>query len=261
MDEKVVSTQFDALLLDEAQDYLPQEIELLRRLTDVLVATADSRQRIYDVADCSSTLSQHIANCYPLIYHFRNGLDICRVADGIMKGTSSYSPMVDRSNYDENAYPSKVKPRAGLSIEQQAAAIAEQIREQRFAYPTELIGVLCPRNDEVDAIEAGLQAAGLGPLITRANKGLQFDPTRPIWLSTLTAAKGLEFRAVHIAGLDHLARMGSVQKRLIYTGVTRAKTALTLYWESQIPGYLDTALRQVDSSTRVVTKQNLFGMS
>jgi superfamily I DNA/RNA helicase len=119
--------------------------------------------------------------------------------------------------------------------------------------------VLCPRNDELDQLTAGLTAAGLGDSVTRANIYGEFDSSRPIWLSTLTAAKGLEFRAVHLAGLDHLSRMGSAQKRLTYTGVTRAKSALSVYWHRTIPGYLESALLSVSPAKKPVTKQNIFG--
>ena len=138
-------------------------------------------------------------------------------------------------------------------------AIAAQATDQRFAYPDDLIGVLCPTNADLDVIEAGLHAAGLGHDITRANDHDQFDSSRPIWLSTLTAAKGLEFRAVHIAGLDNLRKMGGAQKRLIFTGITRAKTALTLYWHKSIPGYLETALLAVSPPKGPVSKKQIFG--
>lgn len=256
-----VGRQFDALLLDEAQDYTPQEIKLLRGLTDVLIATADSRQKIYDVEDCSEVLENCVDEVYPLKYHFRNGLDICRLADGLFKKSPGYVPLLTHSNYNEKAYPSKVYPRPDLTVAEQAASMAAQIVDQRFAYPNDLIGVLCPRNDELDQLTTGLISAGLGNLITRANIYGQFDSSRPIWLSTLSAAKGLEFRAVHMAGLDHLSKMRSAQKRLTYTGVTRAKSALSLYWHQKIPGYLESALLSVSPVKKPVTKQNIFGKS
>ena len=255
-----VGAQFDALLLDEAQDYSALEIRIFRRLTEVLIATADGRQKIYDVDDCSVALSNCVDEVYTLKFHFRNGLEICRLADGLMKGTPGYVPLQEHSNYLEKDYPSKVGSKPGLTVAEQATAIAAQVRDQRFAYPDELIGVLSPRNEELDSLMAGLATEGLSSSITRANSP-SFDPTRPIWVSTLTAAKGLEFRAAHIAGLDYLKRMGAVQKRLIYTGITRAKTALTLYWQGSIPGYLESALIAVSPAKKVVTKQNIFGKS
>jgi superfamily I DNA/RNA helicase len=255
-----VGRQFEALLLDEAQDYTPQEVGIMRSLTEVLVATADSKQRIYDVVDCSADLEVHTDMIYPLKYHFRNGLAICRVADGIVKGDPAHIPLQQHSNYNEADYPSVVTTKHRLSIEEQATEMATQISRQIFAYPDQLIGVLCPRNEELDAIHQGLVNAGLGDLVTRANSPA-FDASRPVWLSTLTAAKGLEFRAVHIAGLDYLSRMGGVQKRLMYTGITRAKTSLTLYWHHKIPGYLESAILGNSPPKAPATKNQIFGKS
>jgi DNA helicase IV len=252
-----IGTPFEALLLDEAQDYTPQEIRVLRQLTNVLIATADAKQRIYEVEDCTDTLRNCTDVIYPLKYHFRNGLDICKLADGLLKGQPGYSPLQSHSNYKEAEYPSKVTTQPNLSLEQQAAAIAAQINDQRFAYPNELIGVLCPLNADLDTIQTELIKLGLHDIITRANSEM-FDPARPVWLSTLTAAKGLEFRAVHIAGLDNLYKTRGVQKRLAFTGITRAKTALTLYWDKSIPGYLESAIRST-TPPKPVTTSNIFG--
>ena len=120
--------------------------------------------------------------------------------------------------------------------------------------------MLCPRNEDLNAIHDELRKTALDAQLTRANVTGQFDATRMVWLSTITAAKGLEFRAVHIAGLDHLSATGQVaQKQLIYTGITRAKTALSLYWERSIPGYLDAAVRQVAPPKAPATKKQIFG--
>jgi len=244
-----VGVLFDALLLDEAQDYSIDEIKLLRGLTEVLVATADQKQRIYDVQDSNKVLEDCMDSVHELKYHFRNGLEICRLADGLHKNTPGYVSMQQYSNYEEAAYPSKVQAKPGFGLQDQAAAIADQIGAQRFAYPDDLIGVLCPTNADLDVIEAGLTAAGLGHEITRANHQDDFDPSRPIWISTLAAAKGLEFRAVHIAGLDSLSRTGAVQKRLIFT----------LYWQKSIPGYLESALLALSPPKGPVTKKQIFG--
>jgi DNA helicase IV len=255
----IIGVLFDALLLDEAQDYTSDEIRLFRGLTEVLVATADQRQRIYNVKDSNTVLEDCVDMVHDLKYHFRNGLEICRLADGLHKATPGYVPMQQYSNYEEAAYPSKVQTKSALSLAEQATAIAEQIAAQRFAYPDDLIGVLCPTNADLDAIVAGLSACGLAREITRANHQDQFDSSRPVWVSTLTAAKGLEFRAVHIAGLDSLSRTGAAQKRLIFTGITRAKTALTLYWQKSIPGYLEAALLALSPPKAPVTMKQIFG--
>lgn len=260
MKKGVVGAQFQALLLDEAQDYSPLEIKLLCALTEVLIATADTRQRIYDVEDNSEVLATCVDMLYPLKYHFRNGLEICMVADEIMTGDLSYTPMKTHSHYDEKTYPCIARPHGGMTIVEQAAFIASQLNDALLGYPDQLLAVLCPTNADLNVIEVELIKAGLGDRITRANKKNEFDSSKPIWLSTIAAAKGLEFRVVHIAGLDALLRMSN-EMRLIYTGVTRAKTTLRLYWNQSIPGYLDSAIRAVVPTKTAVTKKHIFGQA
>jgi superfamily I DNA and RNA helicase len=85
MDKGTIGAQYQALLLDEAQDYSPLEIKLLSGLAEVLIATADTRQRIYNVADNSQALENCVEMQYPLKYHFRNGLEICKSPSITMK--------------------------------------------------------------------------------------------------------------------------------------------------------------------------------
>lgn len=249
---------YDALLLDEAQDYFSDEIKVFRAITAILVAASDVRQKVYAVDDSSATLLASVTNTYELKHHFRNGRDICRLADGIMKGKPNHVPLVTYSSYDEVAYPSSVIERSGLSTQKQAEAIADKLAGQRLAYPNELIGILCPRNEEIDLIFDYLNTTAYSGSITRCGaKG--FDPERPIWASTIAAAKGLEFRAVHLAGMEMLPRMGGAQRRLAFTGATRAKTALSVYYNGSVPGYLDSALRAIAPLKPVVTKSKIFG--
>ena len=44
-----------------------------------------------------------------LAENYRNGIQICRLADGIAKSSPEYHPMVDTSNYNEVLLPSSVQ--------------------------------------------------------------------------------------------------------------------------------------------------------
>ncbi|KRB49159.1 hypothetical protein ASE04_18430 [Rhizobium sp. Root708] len=253
-----VAKLFDALLLDEAQDYTPQEIKIFAALTKVLVAAADEHQQVFEVDSCFAELEAATTIKHGLNYHFRNGRDICSIADAILAGYPSHVPLRPNAQYDELAYPVKVTSKSDLSIAEQAQAIADQIADQLVAYPGEKIGVLCPKNEDVLLIADHLAGLGYASQLTIC-KSDEFDPQAPIWLSSMSAAKGLEFRCVHIAGLDNLSRMGGVQKRLAYTAVTRAKTALSFYYDKKIPAYLDGAISVVIPRSKIVTKARIFG--
>ncbi|RYX91910.1 MAG: RNA helicase [Comamonadaceae bacterium] len=249
---------YDALLIDEAQDYFPAEIRIFRALADVLIAAADTRQKVYAVDDCSEALEFSVSDVYELKHHYRNGMEICRLADGIMKGNPDHVPLVTHTSYDEKSNKSKVQPFANLSVVQQAAAMVDQIVNQRTAYPYEIIGIMCPRKEELAILYVELSKTVLADELTRCSED-DFDPSKHIWFSTIASAKGLEFRTAHLAGLDFLSNTGSAQKRLAFTAVTRAKTTLSLYYEIKIPGYLESALRSIAPEKTAITKANIFG--
>lgn len=249
---------YQCLLLDEAQDYSPLEIKVFRKLTSVFIAACDSKQKIYKGDDCVPALESSTDECRELKYHFRNGRDICRLADSIMIGRPDYVSMLENSQYDESEYKSSVTPKMGLCIEEQAKSIVAQLSDQRLAYPVDILGVMCPRREDLNIIAEELQNSPLASETTKC-KEAGFDPAKHIWLSTISSAKGLEFRAAHIAGLDSISKTGGAQKRLMFTAITRAKTALSLYYENSVPGYLDKGLRYFMPQDKTITKAMIFG--
>jgi DNA helicase-2/ATP-dependent DNA helicase PcrA len=76
-----------------------------------------------------------------------------------------------------------------------------------------------------------------------ARQAAQHEPTiSAVTLSTLHSAKGLEWESVHVAGLSegllpisHAQGLAAVdeERRLLYVGITRARTRLSLSWARQ----------------------------
>jgi DNA helicase-2/ATP-dependent DNA helicase PcrA len=76
-----------------------------------------------------------------------------------------------------------------------------------------------------------------------ARQAAQHEPTiSAVTLSTLHSAKGLEWESVHLAGLSegllpisHAQGLAAVdeERRLLYVGITRARTRLSLSWARQ----------------------------
>jgi superfamily I DNA/RNA helicase len=239
---------YDILLLDEAQDYLAGELHLFRRLADNLFMVADLRQQIYPGEPVGAVLQAMVDRVLPLRYHYRSGQVICQVADEIGKTFSGgYEPILPTCNYNSPDMRPSVEIFAG-DIRAQAAEISERLRVQRRTYPEGFLGVICPRIAEVRAISDALSASGLGDEICvqdREDGYQRIQADRPIWLSTIHSAKGLEFRAVHVAGAEHVKSFRAEQKRLAYTGVTRAKTSLVVYHHKALPPYFDAALNSI----------------
>jgi superfamily I DNA/RNA helicase len=239
---------YDAVLLDEAQDYMPAEIELFKKLGGQLFAVADSRQRIYkgDGKDVDPLGAMRavvpIENIHELRYHYRNGLEICKLADRIAKDSTDYQPLTPTAQYKEAENPSNVTIFQG-DMDAQCKEVAKALRTQLRAFPNELLAVVCPLNEHVNEVLAKLQAeADLASKVCRINDDDDaFDPTRPICVCTVHSAKGLEVRALHFAAAEHVKNVPQ-QRNVGFTAVTRAKTSLAIYHDGDLKGWFESAV-------------------
>lgn len=235
------------ILLDEAQDYTDTELIAFRRLTKNLVLAADSRQSIYRATHTPELPERLVdGNVVSLRYHYRSGLNLCKVADAILSDAAVYPRVQTECRYAEAARPSSVHSISCPTFEGQLDEIVKLLRPQLDLYPGERIGVLFPKREQVDAFKAFAASTILDA------------PEDVLWIDTLHGAKGWEFRAVHIGGCEALYRMGAIQKRLIYTGLLRGKTSAHIYHSGHLPGYLDAALATLQPPRPKPTLSDLF---
>ncbi|WP_421362407.1 ATP-binding domain-containing protein [Agrobacterium rosae] len=235
---------YDVILLDEAQDYSSEEVEIIRSFGARIFGVGDNNQRITGKTGALEKLEDLGATKSLLRHHYRNGIKICRVADGIKNLLEHPDGMETTSNYDEGTYPSTVESLGGLSIEEQVKEAVPRIKTQLQAYPGEMIGVLCPRAEDLKAVAATLFASNLSNevQVQRAGEYVPMDESYPIVVSTVQGAKGLEFRAVHLMAADKLKNFAT-QRNLTYTAVTRAKTTLVVYHDAALAGYFEKGLK------------------
>jgi superfamily I DNA/RNA helicase len=251
---------YDAILLDEAQDYTPQEIKLFSKLSERLFAVADSRQKIYTGEDPLDTLRAIVTKALPLVYHYRNGLQICKLADGLAKETEGHEKLIATCQYNEEELPSSVAPPFRGDLAAQSQQIISSLMKQVRAYPGEHLAVICPKNEALTQVWHYLnQDAELAPKLCLVGEDVTaFDDSKPICVCTIHAAKGLEARAVHIAAADGLKKFQQ-QRKLAFTGVTRAKTSLAIYHEGDLPGYLQSAIDGLNPPKGKPPIDSLFG--
>ena len=179
-----------------------------------------------------------------LTTHYRNGIFICRVADGIQNVIDKPEGMEANCNYDENSYPSTVDEHYGVELDAQIAKAVELIKDQLIAYPDEFIGVLTPRKSELDAIGEQLLQSSINDVVQvqKDNSYSALDPSRRVIVASIHSAKGLEFRAVHLIAMEFVKNF-QLQRKMCYTAVTRCKTSLTIYHENSLPGYLENGIQ------------------
>ena len=248
INEKRISNNYcSALLIDETQDYTDTEILAFKGLAQSLVLAIDSRQSIYNVTHTSNLPDTLVNNqIIELRYHYRSGLRLCKVADAILADSVAYPRLQFDCQYPESELPSSVVRMSCVTLEEQFELIMKNLSLQIELYPGEPIGVLFPKREQVIKFEQYFQF----------NSSLEMSDK--IKIDTLHGAKGWEFRAVHLGGCEMLYRMGSVQKRLIYTGVLRGKTSAHLYFSGHIPGFLESALAVLEPPVAAPKLDDLF---
>ncbi|WEX77948.1 AAA family ATPase [Sinorhizobium numidicum] len=246
--------RYDALFVDEAQDLLPEEVELIRSLSDRLFFVGDDRQRIYG---SKNGLESVRALAPPpvekkLSFHYRLAPEICSMADRILKNVVG-GDLASSSHY-KGPKPARIDIHA---LQDRAAIIDIAVRNliaQARVYSGLLqqgdrLGIVVPKRVDRDLIFRALeghQDLNGRSQIVRARTGdasdnhsTALDPGRPILIMTEQGCKGLEFRAVHWLFVDDNTQYRT--NELYYTVVTRAKTSLDIYHSSSLPPTLSRA--------------------
>ena len=251
--------QFDCILLDEAQDYTSAELQVLMKFTPRLFAVGDRNQRIQsEDAEALQFLESCGITSTSLKFHYRNGLKICRVADGIQGLVEQVDGMEATSNYDEDAYPSTMQCHGDLTLNEQVERAIDAIPPQLQGYPDEYIGMLCPRVEELTAVGKVLTASSIGDQVHIQHGDYQpLSLDRRVVVTTIHGAKGLEFRAGHIISGD-LVKNFKLQKKMAFTAVTRCKTSLSIYHHGSLPGYFENGIQACSGPTKEPSLDDLF---
>jgi|APSaa5957512535_1039671.scaffolds.fasta_scaffold28573_2 superfamily I DNA/RNA helicase len=249
----------EAILLDEAQDYLPEEIKLFSQMSKRLFAVADSKQKIYNGESSLDTLKEIVDATCELRYHYRNGLKICKLADGLSKDSSSNQLLSPTANYNEDSNPSKVDVIKSDNFEEQLQRIIERIDIQLKTYPGELIGIISPRRDETNLIGEFFLKSHLTSKVNfqDSEEGFILDTEKPIIITTVHSAKGLEFRALHIVSSEYIKKFPK-QRNIAFTAITRTKTSLSIYHVGDIPGFFEQAIVNIQSPPQMPEFKDLF---
>ena len=251
---------YDAILLDEAHDYLPEEVELFARLSKTLFAVADGRQKIYSGEEPFGVLERIVEGKVELTHHYRNGLGICRFADVIGRDREDFHPIEAGCNYNEEDRPSSVRFERCGSLDEEIESVISKLSAQIAAYPDERIGVISPSRDAAGRVWAAIEQTEFGAAASFHGESeiVRFADDVRICVSSLHAAKGLEYRVLHVLSCENFARR-PLPRFLAFTAVTRAKTALYMYYSGELLGFLDQAIASLEPKSALPSIDELFG--
>ena len=258
--EQKLKCLYEAILLDEAHDYLPEEIELFAKLGGTLFAVADRRQKIYSGEEPFGVLEDVVDDKVELTYHYRNGLNICRFADEIGRDREEFQPIANSSNYDERERPSSVRYERFSSLDQEIESVISKLRGQLTTYPDERIGIISPSREAAKKTWDAIRQTEFVDEVTFHGEDeiARFDDGVRICVSSLHASKGLEYRVLHIVSCESFARR-PLPRSLAFTAVTRAKTALYLYSSQDVLGFLEHAIATLEPRPELPLIEELFG--
>lgn len=236
---------YSAIFVDEAQDLSMDELEALLSLADNVCVCGDIKQGIYHQNGLEVGAKLGLTT-YRLENHYRIGQRVAQVADRLLPPTPPARSLEDTSNYNAQKMG---KSTADLerfdSREDQFAKMYERIAVQRDAFPDDQIGIICGKRKTAEAVYESFQGTDLEHLVCyHVGDHVGFGGDKKIHITTMHSAKGLEFRAVHLFGIEEL-RFGKLDSpTLAFTAVTRAKTALNAYCTGKTNAALEDAFAQ-----------------
>lgn len=236
---------YSAIFVDEAQDLTVAELERLLSLTDNICVCGDLKQGIYQ-RDGLSIADMLGLERHTLSRHYRIGQRIAQVADRLLPPPSAADSLEATSNYNAKT---KGTPSAELhrcnDRDEQFQKMCELIGVQLVAFHGDKIGIFCGKRDTAIEVMDRFQGTEFEGLVSYHNGDSPgFLTDSPIHVMTMHSSKGVEFRAVHLFGIEEL-RYGPLSRpTLAYTAITRAKTALNAYCTGKTNAALEEAFAE-----------------
>ena len=196
---------YDAIFVDEAQDFASAELKPLLELAPVVCVCGDLKQSIYRI-DNLPLNGLAIANLsclqvHELRKHYRIGPAIARVADRILVPASPENSLESTTNYNTaKSGESSANLHQCESRDEQFTVMMDKIRIEIVAFKGDLIGIICPRTESVAQLHGLFEQTDLKDLVVchGVDDSGDFESERPIHVMTVHSSKGAEFRAVHI---------------------------------------------------------------
>jgi len=238
---------FDAILVDEVQDLHIDEIKALMQLSERITVGGDVKQMIYESGQTIAELEKLGFTQTKLRFHYRIGTAIAEVADKALQPYDDADKLRTNCNYKEDELQSRAELQEFPTRQAQFEAMYKTVERQLRSYPGEGIGILIPRTFMIDELREMFKKTPLADAVAyhdEETKDHAFRSGKLIHVIVFKSAKGTEFRAVHLFGLEEL-QYPQNRRELLFTVITRAKTALTGYHSGKILASVATAFAKV----------------
>jgi hypothetical protein len=245
---KIPRAQYGAVLIDEGHDFEQEWLQLITQMvdpeTDSLLLLYDDAQSIYKKRSSldfslSSVGVKARGRTTILKLNYRNTREILEFAYKFAQ------EFISTEESDKGDIPVIVPESAGGTgpapvfrlFGQQSEELDYIIRCVRKwldnGHSPNEIAIIVPSNKMADSIAERLGKADIdNHCLVGKEKKAAYNPTRPVvTVLTIHSSKGLEFETVVLAGVDRVQFIAEElvdQVRLIYVGMTRAKSQLLI---------------------------------
>ena len=238
--------QYDAILVDEGQDFTSGMIEIVLSLLDPetqnLTVAVDESQNIYGREPLWQAQLQGKLRIDEISGMYRNTSEIRRFALNFLKGNAFSKPAAP-SVYCETHGP-KPEVKQFKDLDRVLAFVADRIKvlHDQGEYPLSEFAILYANRSFAPAqtlsgpelVMATLESRGvMSQWVSedyRAKRAYDIT-TDEVSISTIHSAKGLDYACVFLLGLDGLLSANCTEeqiRKLVYVGITRARHRLAI---------------------------------
>lgn len=207
------------LVVDEMQDYTPVQYAVLKRLFDCrMTILGDANQSVNPYSSSSQERIRSVfpdAQCLELNRSYRSTLEITEFAQQISRN-EKLAP-VERHGPAPQVL-------SCADVDDELARVAERIEEFRRG-EQESLGIICKTVEHARAMHRSLAELGTETTL------LDYDSEElhgRVVITGAHVAKGLEFDAVVVPGVDERTYRHEIDKGMLYVACTRAMHELML---------------------------------
>ncbi|PXV52085.1 UvrD/REP helicase N-terminal domain-containing protein [Dyella jiangningensis] len=194
---------YSSIFVDEAQDLTVEELRCLLSLSENVCVCGDIKQGIYqrDGLDIAADMG---LEKHTLTRHYRIGQRIAQVADRLLEPPSPAQSLEATSNYNPKIQgtPSAELHRC-IDRDEQFSKLCELLAVQLVAFTGEKIGIFCGKRSTAAELAERFEGTEFEKNVCyHATDTDGFASDARIHIMTMHSAKGVEFRAVHLFGIE-----------------------------------------------------------